>query len=111
MTEEDILANMQCTETPYDEDEKEDEDGNRFIENRACATTDARTELRRFFLHLAHLRWMMYSPALQNMNLHCLKMSTITRHPFMTFSSNCLYFIAIYHCPHYDFYRLTRIIR
>ena len=32
-----------------------------------------------------------------------LNMSTITRHLFVTFSSDCLYFIAIYHCPHYDF--------
>ena len=42
-------------DTPFEENEEEDEDehdGNRFIENRVCSTTDAKhylTELRRFF--------------------------------------------------------------
>ena len=58
LTEEDILASLQSTEIPFDEEEEDedDNDGSHFIENRVCAATDAKhylTELRRFFEYRA----------------------------------------------------------
>ena len=104
LTEEDILASLQCTETPFEEDEEEDEDehdGNCFIKNRDSATTDAKhylTELRRFFESRAFMSDVEFS------SIAKLK-SSLLKHVNnnQAFSSDCLYFIAIYYCPNYDF--------